>query len=215
MSENERGVRLSALAFRKLPLRYGTESCYITLTDDRYAEETIALRNNPALGTYINYVELSAQAHQEWLASQLERDDALNFALVSKQRFSGTLSLYDIQHGRQCELGRVMMPNDGRRIYALAAGILGISFAFDILGVQTLYCTTAGDNKSVFNSQLRTGWKIDPRFDRVVCIRDIETRLIGLSMDRADWPKVFARMAPVARRLFSPDWSNSFDQECH
>ena len=102
-----------------------------------------------------------------------------------------------------------MMPSDGRRIYATAAGFLGISFAFEVLGVQTLYCTTVEGNKSVLNSQLRTGWKIDPRYDRVVCIHDVETHLIGLSMDRSDWPGNFARMAPLARRLFSPDGSRN------
>ena len=105
MSENGKAVRLSGLNFRKFPLRYGTDACYITLTDDFYASETIALRNTPALGTFINYVHLSSETHQDWLSSQLERDDALNFAFVVKQRFSGTLSLYDIEHGKQCELG--------------------------------------------------------------------------------------------------------------
>ncbi len=212
MSDNDKAVRLSALNFRKLPLRYGTDSCYITLTDEDYAAETVALRNTPSLGTFINFVQLSAQTHQDWLASQLEREDALNFVLVARQRFSGTLSLYDIQHGKQCELGRLMMPNDGRRIYALAAGLLGISFAFDILGIQTLYCTAIDGNKSVFNSQLRTGWKIDPRYDRVVSIRGTETHLTGLSMDRQEWPAVFTKVAPIARRLFSPDWSRDVEK---
>lgn len=203
MPENQNDLNLSGLFVSKLPLRYGTESCYITLTDRRFAAETIELRNNPALGKYINYVELTAADHERWLAEQLKRDDALNFVLVAEQRFAGTLSLYNIEHGKSCEFGRMMMPDDGRRIYALAAEALGMSFAFEILGIQVLYCVVVEGNDSVLNFHLKNGWSKNAHYDRFDQINGVDAHLIGLSMDRSSWPDNLTRMRPLLKRLFA------------
>jgi len=202
MPENRDKIELSAPGSPKLPLRYGTESCYVTLTDDRFTTEVVALRNTPALGKYINYVELSAADHQCWLAGQLEREDALNFVLVANQLFAGTLSLYNIEHGKSCEFGRMMMPDDGRRVYALAAEILGMSFAFEILGVQTLYCSVMEGNDAVVNFHLRNGWTKDLRYDRHELINGLNASLLGLSVHRSKWRESFRAMHHLAKRLF-------------
>jgi len=204
MFGNQQQLDLSLLDYTKLPLRYGTEFCYITLTDHQFTEEIVELRNTPALGKYINYVELSSDRHEGWLAGQLEGDDALNFVLVAKARFAGTLSLYTIKHGESCEFGRMMMPDDGRRIYALAAEMLGMSFAFEILGVQTLYCVVVEGNDRVLQFHLKIGWKIDKNYERYETVNGSKAHLIGLSMDRDEWPCCFARMRPLAKRLLAP-----------
>jgi RimJ/RimL family protein N-acetyltransferase len=196
-------VDLSALDLSKLPLRYGTESCYITLTDDRFTAEIVALRNTPALGKYINYVELSRADHERWLAGQMERDDALNFVLVANHLFAGTLSLYNIEHGKSCEFGRMMIPDDGRRVYALAAEILGMSFAFEMLGVDTLYCSVMEGNDPVLNFHTRNGWTRDLRYDRLERVNGLNASLIGLSVHRSKWPASFRAMRPLGKRLFA------------
>jgi RimJ/RimL family protein N-acetyltransferase len=204
MSDNRKSIDLSTLTFSKLPLRYGTESCFITVTDSLYTAEIVRLRNTPVLGKYINYVELTEESHERWLAGQLERDDALNFALVARQKFTGILSLYNIKHGESCEFGRMMMPDDGRRIFALAAEMLGMSFAFEILGTRTLYCVVMEGNNAVLKFHLRNGWRLDARYERFELVNGSNARLIGLSMDRSEWPQCFARMRPLARRLLAP-----------
>jgi RimJ/RimL family protein N-acetyltransferase len=187
-----------------MPLRYGTEECYITLTDSHFIDETVSLRNTPALGKYINYIELSVDDHTNWLAKQLEKDDALNFVLIAQKRFCGTLSLYNIRHGNCCEFGRMMMPDDGRRVYALAAEILGMSFAFEVLGIQKLYCVVMDGNNSVLNFHLKNGWNRDDRYERYESVNGVKVHLIGLSVDRLQWPACFTKMRPLAKRLFCP-----------
>jgi len=204
MCTDQEKIDLSALSISKLPLRYGTDPCYITLSDHRFAAETVALRNTPALGKYINYIELTCKDHTLWLNGQLERNDALNFVLVAKQRFAGTLSLYDIRHGKSCEYGRLMMPDDGIRIYALAAEMLCMSFAFEILGIQTLYCVVMEGNKSVLNFHLKNGWCRDIRYERFERVNGSDAHLLGLSVGVSDWPKCFAKMRPLAKRLLMP-----------
>ena len=205
MSGSDQQLDLASLSSPKLPLRYGTEVCYITMTDHCFTADIVALRNTPALGKYVNYVELSAEDHERWLSGQLERDDALNFVLVAEQKFAGTLSLYNIQHGKSCEFGRMMMPDDGRRMYALAAEILGMSFAFEILGIQTLYCVVMEGNDSVLAFHLKNGWSRDARYERYENVNGLNAHLIGLSVDRLRWPWCFAKMRPLAKRLLVPN----------
>ena len=205
MPGNQDKLDLSAFSSTKFPLRYGTDHCYITLADRLFVAETVAMRNDPALGKYINYIQLSAEDHERWLSGQLERDDALNCVLVAKQKFAGTLSFYNIQHGKSCEFGRMMMPDDGRRMYALAAEILGMSFAFEILGIQTLYCVVMEGNDSVLAFHLKNGWSRDARYERYENVNGLNAHLIGLSVDRLRWPWCFAKMRPLAKRLLVPN----------
>ena len=198
---NGKSLHLSELEMRKFPLRYGTDSCYITLSDDLYTQEIVELRNTASLGKYINYVELSAADHRRWLAGQLERDDALNFVLIARQKFAGTVSLYNIEHGKQCELGRVMIPVS-RRFYAMAVDALGGSFAFEMLGLRTLYCVVDERNRIVLNAQLNHGWKIDLRYERFETVNGRRAHLVGLSIDRTEWPGLFEKYLPATRRVF-------------
>ena len=204
VTRSGKGLNLAELNISKLPLRYGTDSCYITLTDDRYTEQIVELRNAASLGKYIHYVELSAEDHRCWLAGQLERDDALNFVLIARQKFAGTLSLYNIEHGNQCELGRVIMP-ESRRFYAMAVDVLGMSFAFEILGVQTIYCVVVEENRTILDAQIKNGWKLDARYERYEIVNGRQAHLIGLSMERSEWPAWFAKYRSLARRVFVRD----------
>lgn len=202
MAEGGRKTCLSDLELPKFPLRYGTDSCYIMLTDDRFSEDTIRLRNNPAFGRFLNYVELTREDHDRWLAEQLQRDDALNFVLIVEQKFAGILSLYDIQHGNQCELGRMMLPKE-RRIYAYPAELLALSFAFEVLGLHSVYCVVVEGNKRVWKLLLKIGWHLTPRYDRFQKVNGVDAHLLGLSIERAEWRQIFERKMVVSKRLFS------------
>jgi len=196
-------VNLNSLHIPKLPLQYGLDACYITLTDHRYTAETVELRNTPELGKYIHFEKLTPESHEAWLESQLKRGDAINFALIAKSQFSGTVSLYDIRHGVTCEYGRLMMPDDGRRVFAVAAEMLCMSFAFEVLGVQNIYCVVAKGNDSVHNFHLKNGWSIDERYDRYDSVNGQDLHLVGMSIQRADWAQSFAKMSRMVKKLLT------------
>lgn len=202
MAEGSRKTCLSDLELPKFPLRYGTDSCYITLTDDRFSEETIQLRNNPAFGRFLNYVELTREDHERWMAEQLQRDDALNFVLVVEERFAGILSLYDIQHGKECELGRMMMPKE-LRMHAWSAETLALSFAFEVLGLRTVYCVVVKGNTKVWKLLLKIGWRLNPCYDRLQKVNGEDAHLLGLSIERAEWRQIYERKIAVSKRLLS------------
>jgi RimJ/RimL family protein N-acetyltransferase len=197
----DRNASLFGLFRPKLPLRYGLASCYLTLNDDRYTQETIALRNTPELSRFVHADRLTVETHERWLSDQLDRDDALNFVLIVRHRFAGTVSLYNVEHGRQGELGRLMVPNDGRRFYVLAGCMLAMSFAFEVLGLPTLYSVVVAENRRVFNLAVRNGWKADSRYDTRIPLNGELTELRGLSFSRADWPAWFARRQTLLQRI--------------
>src|SRR5512142_1028867 len=152
---------LERVETRRMPLHYGSGSCCLTLCDSRYTAEIVALRNNPEVNRFIHHDHLSTEAHERWLRGESMRRDSLNFVILVGGRFAGTASLYDIAAGASCQFGRMVMPRDERRIYAVAAEFLCLSFAFEVLQVGEAYCTVVAENTSVLEFHLRNGWKRD------------------------------------------------------
>src|SRR5512147_871582 len=126
-------LALERVDTRRMPLRYGSAACCLTLSDSRYTSEIVALRNNQEINRFIHHDHLTPEAHERWLRGESMRRDSLNFVILVAARFSGTASLYQIVPGTKCEFGRMVMPNDERRIYAVAAEFLCLSFAFEVL----------------------------------------------------------------------------------
>src|SRR5271169_1421145 len=132
-------IRLEALDIPKAPLRYGTDGCCLQLCDSSYSREMVELRNTD-LGPYLNRITVREEEHEEWMRARSERNDILDFVILIQGRFGGTVSFTQIEHGKRCEFGRMIIPNDGRRVYTLAVEFLGMSFGFEILGMQQIYC---------------------------------------------------------------------------
>jgi RimJ/RimL family protein N-acetyltransferase len=194
-------ISLERVETRRMPLRYGSAACCLTLADSRYTPEIVALRNNPEVNRFIHHDHLTPEAHERWLRGESMRNDSLNFVILVAGRFAGTASLYQIVPGTKCEFGRMVMPNDNRRIYAVAAEFLCLSFAFEVLQVSDVYCTVGTQNKLVYEFHMRNGWKRDPRYDGFTRIHGSETAELGLSMNYEEWLKAMENNRDVLRRL--------------
>lgn len=192
---------LEKVETRRMPLRYGTSACCLTLSDSRYTTEIVALRNNPEVNRFIHHDHLSVEAHERWLRGESMRKDSLNFVILVGGRFAGTASLYDIAAGVSCQFGRMVMPRDERRIYAVAAEFLCLSFAFEVLQVGETYCTVVAENASVLEFHMRNGWKRDARYDMFTKINGSDAGELGLSMSREEWPTALENSRDVLRRL--------------
>jgi RimJ/RimL family protein N-acetyltransferase len=185
----------------RMPLRYGTDACCLVLSDSRYTREIVALRNDPAVNQFIHNRPLIEVEHEAWLMSQTQRIDTLNFVALINGRFGGTSSLYDIVPQQKCQYGRVVMPGDERRVFAIAVEFLCLSFAFEILGTQQVYCRVIKENHSVYEFHARNGWRHDSRYDEQ---QKVNGRLIaqyGMSMDRIDWARALEKARPMLQRL--------------
>lgn len=194
----------------RMPLRYGTEACCIVLNDSRYTRDIVTLRNDPSVNRFIHNHPLTELQHEAWLMSQAQRLDALNFVALAKGRFAGTTSLYDIEPHQKCQYGRVVMPADERRMYAIAIEFLCLSFAFEILGLQHVYCRVIKENVSVYEFHARNGWRHDSRYDEEMKENGHTIVQYGMSMDRIDWSRALDRVRPVLQRLH-----RSFEERKH
>lgn len=180
----------------RLSLRYGSDTCAIVSSDARYSKEIVALRNDTAVNRFIHTCDLTEEMHLQWLASEQGRDDVLNFVILVQDNFAGTISLTDIQPGESAQLGRFVMPDDWRRLYALAAEFLCLSFAFEVLKVRSVWCRVAPENSGTLRFHLQNGWILNP--DRN---SDDELGQTGLSISKGDWPAAMASKKSLLERL--------------
>jgi RimJ/RimL family protein N-acetyltransferase len=195
---------LDHLEIAKVPLRYGTDACCLVLADSRFTAEIINLRNSD-LGEYQNRIQVTEEEHERWLASRLARADTFDFVVLIGGEFGGTVSLTEVEIGKRCEFGRMMIPNDGRRVYTLGVEFLGMSFGFEVLGLEEMYCAVVEGNDSILRLHLKQGWRLNPAYDREAMVNGRRVFLAGLSISRAEWPGSFAAMNKLARRLLDQD----------
>ncbi len=198
-------IFLEELEIPKAPLRYGTDACCLVLSDSRFAEDVVRLRNDAAVGQFLNQVNVTAEQHEHWMSSRLRSQEMLDFVVLIRGKFSGTVSLTEIEHGQRCEFGRMIIPNDGRRVYTLAVEFLGMSFAFEVLGLKEIYCAVAEGNDSILRLHIRQGWKLNPAHDRDANVNGKQAHLVGLSISREEWPNSFAGMKKLVKRLLDKD----------
>ena len=191
---------LNELKIARVPLLYGTDACCLSLADSSYTRDILELRNSD-LGVYMNRMLVTEEEHERWLDSRLARTDILDFVVLIGGKFGGTVSLTEIEHGKRCEFGRMIIPNDGRRVYTLAVEFLGMSFAFEVLGMEEMYCAVVDGNESILRLHLRHGWKLNPAYDREAIVNGQQARLAGLSISRTGWPSSFAGMKKMVKRL--------------
>ncbi len=198
---------LHELELPKVPLRYGTDACCLVLADSTYSDDIMNLRRSD-LGPYMNRIQVTKEAHERWITSRMRSQGVLDFVILIQGKFAGNVSLCDIEPGRRCEYGRLMMPNDGRRIYAPAVEFLAMSFGFEVLGMESLYCAVVRENESVWRLHIANGWKLDPSYDREHMVNGQTMHLLGLCIEKAIWSDAFESMKKIAKRLLSPPASS-------
>ncbi len=193
---------MNSAVLERIPLRYGSEACCLVGCESRYTPEIVSLRNDPLVNRFIHHDHLTEESHERWLRGESMRRDSLNFVILVAGRFAGTASLYDIVAGKACQYGRMVMPLDDRRIYAVAAEFLCLSFGFDVLQLQEIRCTVAKENTAVFDFHLRNGWKRKQELDGFTRINGSEIAEVGLSMTLSDWPRAVESNRDLLRRLY-------------
>lgn len=184
----------------KMQMSYGSQRCRLVLNDSRYTHDVVALRNDAKLNRYIHHELLTEEMHDRWLSAQLGRRDALNFAILVRGAFAGTLSLYNITRDT-AEFGRFILRDGIARVYAPVASLLATSFGFEILGLPELHSKVLEDNQRALSFIERIGWRRDSRYDEQVTFHGERTRVIGHSLSADAWPAVFDQDRDLLTRL--------------
>jgi len=173
---------------------------------DTDAPEILSLRSNSERNRFLHTTPPSLDDQRAWMAIYYNRPNDYYFVVERLQNSmaEGVISIYDIADGAQCgEWGRwILRP---KSLAAVESAWLIYRFAFDVLGLQEVYCRTVTDNKPVVSFHdscgitnrriLPSHFELNGRW-----IDAIEHRV-----KNSDWPQLEVRLKKLslltARRL--------------
>ena len=185
-------VDLDCIEKPKFPLSYGTGRFRLELCDSRYTQQIVDLRNDPRLNEFIHHDPLNVEAQERFLDAELDRRDGFNFAILVDGCFAGTTALMNVRSGT-AEYGRFVMSEGPLRRFAPAATLGCLSFGFEILGLEEVYCRIIRENQRVRQFHERMGWNRASRYGREVPFHGARRVLVGYSVNVSAWPDMFER----------------------
>jgi RimJ/RimL family protein N-acetyltransferase len=167
---------------------------------DGDAALVIALRGNPELNRYLHPSSNRLEDQLAWFARYYEREN--DFYFVIEKRVDGApegvIALYDIDPDTRCgEWGRwILKPAS---LAAVESAYLIYRTAFELLGMEGVYCRTVADNGKVVSFHDSCGIT-----ERRILSRHFE--LGGCTLDavehrvsRASWKEIEPRLFKLAQ----------------
>jgi RimJ/RimL family protein N-acetyltransferase len=181
-------IRLTGSAFSLRP---------VTLAD---AADIVALRMHPRLGRFIHETSERVEDQEAWLERYFEREGDWYFAVVRADTgtFEGVAGIYDLSRETGCaEWGRwIIKPGS---LAAIESVLLVYRAAFEVIGLDAVYCRTVADNLQAVSFQDSTG---APRYQLLkgsAMIRDIAHDQVEHRVDRARWAEMEPRLTQLAQ----------------
>lgn len=116
------------------------------------------LRNDPQRNKFLSSTAtISIEEQKAWTKMNAQKKDNFYFKVLDAKtgEFCGTVAIYDKQNGR-AEFGRYVCTEP---IQAVESEYLLLKFGFDVMFLDTIYCRTVKDNKSVWNQHYKYGFK--------------------------------------------------------
>lgn len=181
-------VHIDGLAYRLRPIR----------CDD--AEFVVTLRNDPHLGRYLHSGATDITSQIFWFEQYFQRDRDYYFVVERRDNDlpEGVIAIYDVDTGsHEGEWGRwILRPGS---LAAVESAYLIYRVAFDILGLNEIFCRTVADNEKVVSfhdsCEINNRRLLRAHFEIAGRAADaIEHRL-----DRKQWKVVAPRLEKLAR----------------
>ena len=119
------------------------------------AEVTYAMRADTQKVKYMHKISGTVDDQREYIRKQRQKENDYLFLVTDLEgKPIGMRGIYDVTE-KSAESGRTIGYGDA--FQNMEALILGIDFAFDTLGVDTVYMDAAADNSSVRGIQQKIG----------------------------------------------------------
>lgn len=145
------------------------------------AEITFSMRSDSEKTKYMHPAYGTVENQREYIKKQREKDGDYLFVVTDKEgKIIGMRGIYDVSNDH-AESGRTIGYGDA--FQNMEAPILGLDFAFDILGVNKIFMDAAVDNQSVRGIQIQLGAKEYKR-DR---LPGLEYEYVFSVLDKADY----------------------------
>jgi len=183
------GVRLRGHAFGLRPVETA-DAAFI-----------VELRTNPELSRWIGDTPSDVGAEEAWLARYFARPDDYYFIVEGLGGApEGTVGIYDVDATRRAaEWGRwVLRPGS---LAAAESAWLTYRVAFEILGLDLVYCRTVIANARTVSFQASCGLVEHTRLPGHAVIGGVPYDVVEHHLTRARWPECEATLARTAERI--------------
>lgn len=161
----------------------------------------VGLRSNPDLNKFLHVSSGQVEDQLNWLASYFKRKG--DFYFIIERRGSrtpeGTISLYDIDEThRTGEWGRwILKPGS---LAAIESAYLIYSVAFELLGLDHVYCRTVADNRKVVSFHDSCGIRSRHLLPQHFEIDGKKLDAVEHTLNSADWPAVRQSLHKLSER---------------
>ena len=138
------------------------EGKYVKLKSVREedAQFTLALRQDQKFTRYLPPLDITVEQQKEWIKKQQEKPDDYFFVVYDKEENPiGTYGLYDVKMNDTAESGRLAMR--GNALQNIEVQLLAYKFAFENLGLTSIYGFIYESNKRNQRFNLQFGAEID------------------------------------------------------
>jgi RimJ/RimL family protein N-acetyltransferase len=118
------------------------------------AEDVLIIRNNPEFNRFLSNAgqEIKKEDQINWTLKCKQENDNVNFKVLLKGSFVGTISLYDIDENGSAEFGRYIVTHP---IAAIESELLLMQYGFEVLGLSEIVCKTVKKNSKVWQQHAR------------------------------------------------------------
>lgn len=178
---------------------YGFRLRPVTLDD---AEFIVELRSRPEATRYLNLVSPEGEKQRAWLQAYFERPDDYYFIIESLQgkRPEGTIGVPEVDTvNRTAEWGRwILVPGS---LGAIESALLIYRVAFDVLGLDMVYCRTVKENAKVVSFHTSCGLETHATLPGYCQIGDRTYDAVEQRLTRENWGRVEPVLAKKAARL--------------
>lgn len=166
----------------------------VRLADAQYIVDT---RNDPDQSLFLNEVSEDVSAQRKWLKTYFDRENDYYFVVENASGFpSGLIALYDIKENVG-EWGRWIIK--GPPTVSVESALLIYKFAFEVIGLDSVYCRTIANNINVVSFHDSCGLPQGALLKDAFFIRERYYDAIEHSLTKVDFPSVRSKLERVLR----------------
>ncbi len=162
---------------------------FTTLSDDEIVL-VHQMRNSDAVRSKMYSQDIiTLENHKKWVASLTERNDCLYFLVYADNKAVGVVDFTSIENNA-CEWGYYLSPDMQNSGYGVLLEYYVLKYAFEIIGVETLFCAVLDSNKNVYETHVKCyGFLPNKNYSSSQENGEGVSCFNGLSLTKENWQK--------------------------
>lgn len=167
---------------------------------DDDAALVIELRSDPALNRYLHPSSNRLEDQLAWFANYYQRDNDFYFVIEKcrDNKPEGVVAIYEVDcTARSGEWGRWILKSSS--LAAVESTYLIYRTAFELLGLESVYCRTVADNEQVVSFHDSCGIACRQTLPQYFNFNNKVFDAIEHRLNRAGWVNVEPRLAKLAQ----------------